>query len=417
MLRGATRSLFGPERRTLTIVALILLACVFVAFGTGFWLLFRLVYVIGLAVPAAWLLVWWNTRDIEAEVHRKTARAQVGQEALEIIEVRNKSFLPKVWLEVEDPSDLPGHRSKRVVIIPPRRSRNWMVTTRLRRRGLFDWGPLRLAAVDPFGLFRKVREVGGQQQILVYPEVVDLPHFQAPPANLPGEGRFRKRTHYVTPNASGVREYAPGDAFNRIHWRSTARTGELMVKTFELDPASDIWVVLDLERRVNVGKEEESTEEYGVRVAASVARHYLVDNRPVGLIMFGRDLRVLEAERGGQQLTRVLETLATAKAVGDAPLGNLLMEEQRRFGRHTTLVVVTSATDDHWLTAIQSLTQRGVRAAVVLMDPSTFGGDRSPLLLFGQLTASDIMTYVVRQGDDLGLALSATAAGAGAWQA
>jgi hypothetical protein len=80
-------------------------------------------------------------------------------------------------------------------------------------------------------------------------------------------------------------------------------------------------------------------------------------------------------------------------------------------------VVITSATDDHWLTAIQSLTQRGVRAAVVLLDPSTFGSDRSPLLLYGQLTASDIMTYVVRKGDDLGLALSPTATGAGAWQA
>jgi uncharacterized protein (DUF58 family) len=416
-MKQAVRSMFSAERRTLTLVLLILLTCVFVAFGTGFWLLFRLVYIIAMAVPAAWLLVWWNTRDIEAEVDRKTARAQVGQEAQEIIEVRNKSFLPKVWLEVEDPSDLPGHRSKRVVIIPPRRSRNWVVNTPLRRRGLFDWGPLRLTAVDPFGLFRKVREVGGQQQILVYPAVVDLPHFQAPPANLPGEGRFRKRTHYITPNASGIREYAPGDAFNRIHWRSTARTGELMVKTFELDPASDIWVILDLERRVSAGREEESTEEYGVRIAASVARHYVVNNRPVGLMTFGRDLRVLEPERGQQQLTRILETLAMACAVGDAPLGSLLMEEQRRFGRHTTLVVITSATDDHWLTAIQSLTQRGVRAAVVLLDPSTFGSDRSPLLLYGQLTASDIMTYVVRKGDDLGLALSPTATGAGAWQA
>jgi uncharacterized protein (DUF58 family) len=416
-MKQAVRSLLGPERRTLTLVVLILLTCVFVAFGTGFWLLFRLVYIIAMAVPAAWLLVWWNTRDIEAEVDRRTTRAQVGQEAQEIIEVRNKSFLPKVWLEVEDPSDLPGHRSKRVVIIPPRRSRNWVVNTPLRRRGLFDWGPLRLTAVDPFGLFRRVREVGGQQQILVYPQVVDLPHFQAPPANLPGEGRFRKRTHYITPNAAGIREYAPGDAFNRIHWRSTARTGELMVKTFELDPASDIWVILDLERRVNAGRDEESTEEYGVRIAASVARHYIVNNRPVGLMAFGRDLRVIEPERGQQQLTRILETLATAYAIGDAPLGNLLMEEQRRFGRHTTLVVVTSATDDHWLTAIQSLTQRGVRAAVVLMDPSTFGSERSPLLMYGQLTASDIMTYVVRKGDDLGLALSPTATGAGGWQA
>ena len=396
---------------------LILLVSMFVAFGTGFWLLFRLVYIIALAIPLCLAIVWWNTRGIEAEVDRRTMRAQVGQEAQEIIEVRNRSFLPKVWLEVEDPSDLPGHRSKRVVIIPPRRSRNWVVNTALTRRGLFDWGPLRITATDPFGIFRKHRFIGGTQQILVYPPVVELPHFQAPPANLPGEGRFRRRTHYVTPNASGVREYAPGDAFNRIHWRSTARTGELMVKTFELDPASDIWVILDLEKRVNAGQGEESTEEYAVRISASVARHCIINNRPVGMITFGKDLRVLEPERGQQQLTRILETLATSYAVGDAPLGNVLMEEQRRFGRHTTLVVVTAATDDHWLTAIQSLTQRGVRAAVVLLDPTTFGDNRSPLILYGQLTASDILTYVIRRGDDLGLALSPSSAGVGAWQA
>ncbi len=416
-VKQAVRSLFGPERRILTLVVSILLVSVFVAFGTGFWLLFRLVYIIAIAIPLSWVLVWWNTRDLEATVDRRTARAQVGQEAQEIIEVRNRAIFPKVWLEVEDPSDMPGHRSRRIVIIPPRRSRNWVVNTPLKRRGLYDWGPLRVTATDPFGLFRRHRYFGGMQQILVYPPVVDLPHFQAPPANLPGEGRFRRRTHYITPNASGVREYAPGDAFNRIHWRSTARTGELMVKTFELDPASDIWVVLDLDRRVSAGTGDESTEEYGVRIAASVARHYIVNNRPVGMITFGKDLRILEAERGQQQLTRILETLATAYAVGDAPLGNLLMEEQRRFGRHTTLVVITSATDDHWLTAIQSLTQRGVRAAVVLLDPTTFGESRSPLLLYGQLTASDILTYVVRRGDELSLALSPTGGtGVHAWQ-
>ncbi len=289
------------------------------------------------------------------------------------------------------------------------------MNTPLVRRGLYDWGPVRVVSSDPFGLFRRVREFGGREQILVYPPVFDLPHFQAPPANLPGEGRFRRRTHYVTPNASGVRQYAPGDAYNRIHWRSTARTGELMVKTFELDPASDIWVILDLERRVHAGSGDESTEEYGVRVAASVARHYLVQNRSVGVITFGRDLRIVEPERGGQQMTRVLETLATVRAVGDAPLGNILYEEQRRFGRHTTLVIVTSSTDDSWLTAIQSLTQRGVRAATVLIDPSSFGGGSSPLMMYGELTASDIPTYVVRRGDDLGLALSPSG-GAAVWQ-
>ncbi|HEX6029890.1 MAG TPA: DUF58 domain-containing protein, partial [Tepidiformaceae bacterium] len=318
---------------------------------------------------------------------------------------------------VEDPSDLPGHRSKRVVVVPPRRSRNWMVTTPLLRRGLYDWGPLRVIATDPLGIFRRVSHFGGRQQILVYPAVVDHPRFHAPPANLPGEGRFRRRTHYVTPNASGVRDYVPGDAFNRIHWRSTARTGELMVKTFELDPASDIWVILDMERRVAAGSGEESTEEYGVRIAASIVRKYLVENRSIGMITFGRDLKVIEPQRGNQQMTRVLETLATVQAVGDAPLGNILFEEQRRFGRHTTLIVVTSATDDHWLTAMQSLTQRGVRTAVVLVDPSSFGSDRSPLVMYGELTASDILTYVVRKGDDLSLALSPGGSGVPAWQA
>ncbi len=416
-MRSILRTIFAAEHRTLSLVVVLILVCAFVAAGTGFWLLFRVTYVLALALPVAWFINWYNTRNLTVTVDRRTDRAQVGQEAQEIIEVRNAFWLPKLWLDVEDPSDMPGHQSRRVVIVPPRRSRNWMIDTKLTRRGLYDWGPVRVTSTDPFGLFHRVKEFGGKQQILVYPPVVDLPRFQAPPANLPGEGRFRRRTHYVTPNASGIREYAPGDAFNRIHWKSTARTGEMMVKTFELDPASDIWVILDLEQRVNVGSGDDSTEEWGVRVAASVARHYLVNNRTVGLITFGRDLRVIEPERGQQQMTRILESLAMARALGEAPLGNILQEEQRRFGRHTTLVIVTSDTGDQWLTAVQALVQRGVRAAVVLLDPTTFGGSKSPLLLFGELTASDILTYVVRRGDDLSIALSPTASGAPAWQA
>lgn len=417
-MRRAFRWCISPDHRSLSLVVLILLVSTFVAFGTGFWLLFRLTYVIALTLPVCWFIAWYNTRGLHVVAERRTDRAQVGQEAQEVIEVYNRGILPRLWVEVEDPSGLPRHRSRRVIVVPPKRMRSWIVDTPLVKRGLYEWGPVRLVATDPFGLFRRVKYFGGAQQILVFPPVVDLPRFVAPPANLPGEGRFRRRTHYITPNASGIREYLPGDAYSRIHWRSTARTGELMVKTFELDPASDIYIVLDLERRIAAGSGEESTEEYAVRVAASIARHYLVANRSVGYISFGDRLQVLEPERGQNQLTRIFETLATVQATGDAPLGNILQEEQRRFGRHTTLVVITSATDDQWLTAIQSLTQRGVRAAVVLIDPSSFGGRNSPLVIFGELAASDILTYVVRKGDDLGLALSPSAGpGVSSWQA
>lgn len=414
-MRSLLRRAVSPRWRTLSILLVLLAFSAIWAGASGFWLVFRVTYVLALLIPAAFLVAWANLRRLEATVQRRTERAQVGQEAQEVIEVRNRGFWPKVWLEVDDPSTMPGHQAKRVVVIPPRRSRNWLVETPLLRRGLYEWGPLQVTGTDPFGVFRLTRTFGEPQQILVYPPVYDIPHFQAPPANLPGEGRFRRRTHYVTPNASGIREYQPGDSLGRIHWPSTARTGDLMVKTFELDPASDVWVVLDLERRVHAGKGDESTEEYAVRVAASVARHYLIANRSVGLLSFGRDLEIVEPERGPQQLTRILESLALAQAVGDVPLGNLLLEEQRRFGRHTTLVVVTASTDDHWLPAALSLAQRGVRMAVVLIDPSTFGDTRSPLMLYGELTASDIPTYVVAQGDDLMLALSAPG-GVPTWQ-
>ena len=108
---------------------------------------------------------------------------------------------------------------------------------------------------------------------------------------------LRRRTHQITPNAAGVREYAPGDSFNRIHWNSTARYDRLIVKEFELDPTADVWILLDLERGIHAGawweqawyerelddlwmQERETqlapnTEEYAVTCAATIAKYYL----------------------------------------------------------------------------------------------------------------------------------------------
>ena len=416
MVRRVLAWPFAPQRRTLFVLLAVLVAMVVVATGTGFWLLYRIAYLIAMGIPFAIALAWLNTRSLDVSIERRTLRGQVGQEAEELIEVTNRSIIPKLWVELEDPSDLPGHSSRRAVVIPGRGLRSWVVQTELQRRGLYDWGPLRVRGGDPFGIYYAERSYGVRQQILVYPRVVDLPRFQTPPASLPGEGRFRRRTHYITPNASGIRDWVPGDPLSRIHWRSTAHTGELMVKTFELDPTSDIWVIADMEGSIQAGEGDESTEEYIVTVAASVAQRYIASNRSVGLIAFGEEYVVVEAERGQQQLMRILESLAVAKASGEASLGSLLLEEQRRFGRHTTLVLVTASTDSSWLSPVQALVQRGVRAAVVLVDPSTFGGEGSPLVLYGELTASDILTYVVAQGDDLSFALSSTAVGAEAWQ-
>jgi uncharacterized protein (DUF58 family) len=395
------------RHRSLTVLTTLFIVSLAVASATGFWLVGRLANLILLAIPAAYVWARANLRGLEVSVERPNDRLQVGGFFEERITVTNRSWYTKLWLEVEDTSDLPGHRARRVISLAPRAQRSWRATSPCTRRGLYTVGPLRITTGDPFGLFRRSRAYGERQHVLVYPRPEELPRFFVPPALLPGEGRFRRPSHYVTPNASSVRQYEPGDSFSRIHWRTTARTGDLMVKLFELDPASDIWLVLDLERAVQAGEGDDGTEEHAVRIAASIARFFLLANRSVGFLASGAQYHLQEPERGLAQYTRILEALALARAGGDVPLAELLNHEGQRFGRHTTLVTVTPSTDDSWVASLQVLAGRGVKLAAVLLEPRTFGGEASSLLVYGALAAAGVFTYTVKRSDDLTQTLGA----------
>lgn len=386
---------------SLTVIGVIFVVCLMSAMSTGFWLPTRLAYVILIGVPVSYFWARANSRNLEVTTERPQDRLQEGQEFVERITVKNLSWFSKLWLEVTEPSDMPGHRPGQVITLGPREARGWRANTYCELRGLYSIGPVTITTGDPFGFFKYTKTYGRPQSILIYPRATELPNFYVPPANLPGEGKFRKRTHYVTPNASGVREYEWGDSFNRIHWPTTARTGNLMVKLFELDPASDIWIILDLDKSVHVGSGEQSTEEFGVKVAASIARYFLVANRSVGFISYGKRLFIEEAERGAQHYTRILEALALSTAEGDVPIGTLIQEESKRFGRHTTVVVITPSTSEDWVGSLQFIAEQGVKVAAVLIEPSTFGGDKNSLMVFGALAASDVYTYLVRNSEDL----------------
>lgn len=375
------------------------------AVASGYWIFFRAAYLIGGLVPISFIWARANLRGLRVTVERAADRLQVGQRAEARVRLSSDTFYTKLWLEVEDPTDMPGAPVRTVVTLPARGQRNWKVSVPCRRRGVFSVGPIRITTGDPFGLFRFSRSYGSAHPLLVFPLPEELPYFWVPPAQLPGEGTVRRRTHYVTPNAVAVREYQPGDSYNRIHWPSTARLNRLMVKTFEMDPTSDIFLLLDLHAGVQAGEGDESSEEYGVRIAASIASHFLQGNRMLGMLAYGRERVVLEPARGPKQYQRVLEALALANARGETPLARVLHEEERRFGRHSTLIVITSSHEEGWVSALQTLVQRGARAAVVLMEPASFGGGKSALLPFSSLVASDILTYLVRSSDDISLAL------------
>lgn len=365
-----------------------------------------------------------SLRGVALSRSSRADRAQVGQTVTERIRVENRSRVAKLWLEIVDHSDLPGHQMSRVIHLGPNDANRWRVETWCSRRGRFRLGPLTLRSSDPFDLFPTSQEIPHSQELLIYPATVDLSGFRLPVGILAGGNSLQRRTPFVTPNASGVRQYLPGDSFNRIAWTATARTGHLMVKEFELDPTSDVWIVLDLEAANHVeaarpgvslplGSQDiplsfwlDSTEEYAVTIAASLARHFLDQNRTVGLLANGAQPIVLPTDRGARQMVKVLELLAVAAADGTVSLAETLMAEGALFSRNSTVVVVSPSTDERWVQAVMELIARHARVVAVVVEPSTFGASESSLMVVSDLAAVGVPTYLVKYGDDISRALT-----------
>ena len=430
------RSGFILNLRRVWLLILIWAILANLAVATNRDIFFRLSYLILLIVAAAFFWALYSVQAFKLERTILTLRAQVGKIAEERITAISTGRIPKLWLELIDGGNMPGHPVGRVLSsMSPRVRYTFLVRSLCRLRGRFRLGPITASSGDPFGLFVFHRTLPETERVLVvYPLTLDLPQFAPSLGNLRGGDTRFQRTHHVTTNVSGTREYAPGDSFNRMHWKSVARYDRLIVKEFELDPTADVWILLDLERGIHAGtwweqawyeREVEdawmvegraeqiapiapNTEEYAVTCAASIAKYFLDKQRAVGLVASDNEHLYAQPDRGERQLTRLLEMLAVAEADGSEPFAALIARETATMNRSVTLVLVTPSPEAAWMQYAQDLHRRGFHLIVILIDASSFGigVDFAPVV--GELAASGIVTYTVRQGDDIRAVLSST---------
>lgn len=399
----------------------ILLAFILVpALVTGHPLFIRVAYVVVVLIALSFVWACLNIRWIESSRHLRSHRSQVGGVIEERFLIRNEGPLPKLWVGMRDHSSLPGYQADRVLSsLPAHSERSWIVRARCRRRGKFTLGPVTLVTGDPLGLFQFRRELPLCSTLVVYPATVEVPHFVAPSGRLSGGDALQRQTQHVTTNVSGVRDYMPGDSFSRIHWLSTARRGRLISKEFELDPLADIWLFLDMEQGVQRGTREQalvfdgldapyraspapemepSTEEYGVTIAASVAKHLLAQRRAVGMISYGQRREIVQADRGERQLMKWLESLAVVRAQGRVPLAEVIAVEGGQLGGGTTAIVITPSTFTSWVGALRDMKRKGVDVVAVHLEASTFGAAPGSLDVVASLAASNIPTYLAKNG-------------------
>ncbi|HYY55443.1 MAG TPA: DUF58 domain-containing protein [Candidatus Dormibacteraeota bacterium] len=338
-----------------------------VALSSGVDILFYVAYLLAFLVGATW---WWTRSSISSmRVKRDVSQGYVhlGDEIELTYELANDSRLGKIWLEVYEESNWPEPLPGRVLSIGAFATKRWKVAVPALRRGRFHLGPVVIRSGDPFGIFSAEYRARYDALVLVYPRVVPLPYWQLPGSLLEGSVLTGRRSLQATSMVMGIRDYRPGDAFNHIHWKTSARHRSLQVKEFELDRTADLWIFLDLERRWHTGEGERSTEERAVTIAASVIAKALREHRTVGLVASGRSSGLFPPDRGMKQFSKLMQYLAEVSAGGSRSIAETMVETLPRLRRGASALVISPSLDKEWVKPVLALRESGVRIQACLI--------------------------------------------------
>lgn len=387
----------------------------------------QLIYLCLLLVVVSFFWTLFSTRGILVRRSAREFKQELGSIFEESFEIINQYSWMRPWIEIIDKSTLPGPGGARVLSwVGKRKSRSYSAYTQLNQRGQFLLGPTVLYSGDPFGIFASRSVFNSARTLLVLPYIFKLEQFPFPPGLLPGGKAQHQKTLEITPYAAGVREYSPGDSLNRIHWPTTARRNQLMVKEFEQDPQADLWLFVDanqvrrhfLDRSQD--KEDRSggiwfwkkkkeyvlpndTFEYAVSICASIANLCIKQDKSVGFGISAQKHIIQYPDRGERQLGKILETLALAEPIGKLSIFSLVTSEIQNIARGSTVVVITSSNDREIISSADLILRRGMKPVIVLIDPCTFGAENGCNLdgLLSELYSKQLPVSIVRRGDEL----------------
>lgn len=393
-------------------------------------LVYAMYVLLGVLLVSRYLArAWIENVSATRECSRQTA--QIGDKAAVVLTLENHGNLPIPWLLAEDALPSPAllqrpprlaveGRRLQIVQMSFRGQKTVLYQVQFLMRGYYQIGPLLLESGDVFGLHRRYRVAADPQFVLVMPKIVPLEGYNLTSRRPIGEVKLTHRLFEDPSRISGVRQYASGDALNRIHWRATARTGILHSKIFEPSCVAGMTILLDFHQSMYASRGEPMCSELAVTTAASLANAVYQMGQQVGLVTNGRDAAdrirqegwrldfrtraaaqqtvamrdrsdrlqpvVVQTRRGVDQLMRILETLGRVELTDGLTFLQLVEEAASRLPRDATVVAVLSDVPAETALALGSLRRRGFAVTAVLV---TADDDQFPQFA-GRLMAESI---------------------------
>ncbi|MCW2859150.1 MAG: hypothetical protein JWP48_858 [Actinoallomurus sp.] len=305
-------------------------------YAAGAWLGYpeAVVLAAGGVLAVVTALLWTLPRP-RLTVRREITPVKVarGEAAGGVLHVTNTGRLRRAGMRAHDACGA-GAIDVELPRLRPQRAESVTYALPTGRRGEIPVGPLRLVRADPFRLARRVREYGERQTLLVRPRTVTLPllpsgrnhHLEGPTTDTAPAGTVTFHT---------LREYVVGDDLRHIHWRSSARTGTLMVRQLVDASLPQTTIVIDTNEDAYPDPDD---FELAVDAAASVAAGAARMSFPVRVLT--GDGPLVETRGGSHDIELILDRLARLSAHA---VPHEALDVARRVRAGGSLVLLTGA--------------------------------------------------------------------------
>ena len=357
----------------------------------------RVLYPVALGLPLAVLIAWlWTAlanRPLQLRRSLPAGERLEGDDVVVSVELASEQHLvPARWTLRERVGRLGAVTT---AISSAGRARYVLSAV---RRGRYEFEDTLAVIEDPFGLERVEQRLDAPGALLVYPRLVELERLFSDSGARTHDGRRMLLRRPSGFDLHSVREYEHGDSLRKVHWGTTARRGQLMVKELEDSPRDKVAVVLDTDPAAVVGE----SFDVQVRAAGSLLLAHVRRGRRALLVINGRQREQLGVRSPEGDWHAALDLLAAADPEPGPPLAALLSDESSAVGRALELAVVTAALPPRLVERLVDRALGSRHISLVLVDPASFAGAQAkpwPELL--RLQTAGVAVAVVRDGDDL----------------
>ena len=371
----------------------------FAAWAFGSKILYPVAVGLPLAVLLAW--VWTALANRPLELTRKLPlgeRLEGDDVAVKVRLSSQRRLVPTRWMLREQI----GKLGERTANLTADGHAGYLLERLPRGRYAFEQS---VAVIeDPFGLERVEQPLDAPGALLVYPRLVELDRLFSEGGTRAQDGRrllLRRPSGF---DLHSVREYEHGDSLRKVHWRSTARRAQLMVKELEDAPRDEVAVLLDADPTAVVG----ASFDLQVRAAGSLLLSHVRRGRRAVLAINGSQPEQQAVRSAEGDWRQALDLLAAVEPEPGPPLAAMLADQATAVARSLELTVVTASLAPRLIERLVERSLASGSVALVLVDASSFAGaPPKPISELLRLQAAGVAIAVLRDGDDLAERLGA----------